>query len=127
MLPNFIVEDSVRREDGTSMALDISGDQGSTLLLTLGDGTRLPGRRRMGTETARCFSAKILLRHLRHHCRSQRRAGSSLSPYSVENEPMGPGGTQGIVRFLCFRGQSCGSNGNCGRQLVSPQRAACGS
>jgi hypothetical protein len=36
MLPNFIVEDSVRREDGTSMALDISGDQGSTLLLTLG-------------------------------------------------------------------------------------------
>jgi hypothetical protein len=36
MLPSFIVEDSVRREDGTSPVLDIAGDQGSTLLLTLG-------------------------------------------------------------------------------------------
>jgi hypothetical protein len=36
MLPNFIVEEAVRREDGASPPLDISGAQGSTLLLTLG-------------------------------------------------------------------------------------------
>jgi hypothetical protein len=36
MLPNFLIEEAVRREDGTSPALDISGAQGSTLLLTLG-------------------------------------------------------------------------------------------
>ena len=36
MLPGFIVEDGVRREDATSAALDVSGAQGETLLLTLG-------------------------------------------------------------------------------------------
>jgi hypothetical protein len=36
MLPNFIVEEAVRREDGNSPPLDITGAQGGTLLLTLG-------------------------------------------------------------------------------------------
>jgi len=36
MLPSFIAEDSVRREDGTSSALELSGAQGSMLLITLG-------------------------------------------------------------------------------------------
>jgi hypothetical protein len=36
MLPNFIVEDAVRREDGTSPLIELAGDNGSTLLLTLG-------------------------------------------------------------------------------------------
>jgi len=36
MLPGFMAEDSVRREDGASPALDITGAQGSMLLITLG-------------------------------------------------------------------------------------------
>jgi hypothetical protein len=36
MLPSFIVEEALRRQDGTSSPLDISGEEGSTLLLTLG-------------------------------------------------------------------------------------------
>src|SRR5687767_11495839 len=36
MQPRFIAEEAVRREDGTSPAIDITGDQGSMLLLTLG-------------------------------------------------------------------------------------------
>ncbi|MBK5294200.1 MAG: hypothetical protein JJE04_21290 [Acidobacteriia bacterium] len=36
MLPSFIVEDGVRREDSASAALDLSGAQGETLLVTLG-------------------------------------------------------------------------------------------
>jgi hypothetical protein len=36
MLPSFIAEDSVRREDGTSPALELAAAQGSMLLITLG-------------------------------------------------------------------------------------------
>ena len=36
MLPAFIIEEAVRREDGTSPAFDIAGAQGGCLLLTLG-------------------------------------------------------------------------------------------
>jgi hypothetical protein len=36
MLPNFILEEAVRREDGHSPPLDITSAQGGTLLLTLG-------------------------------------------------------------------------------------------
>lgn len=35
MLPRFIAEEAVRREDGASPALEITGDEGGTLLLTL--------------------------------------------------------------------------------------------
>jgi hypothetical protein len=36
MLPSFIVEDAVRREDGASPVYELTGDHGKTLLLTLG-------------------------------------------------------------------------------------------
>ena len=36
MLPNFLAEDAVRREDGHSEAVDISAQAGAHLLVTLG-------------------------------------------------------------------------------------------
>jgi len=36
MLPKFLLEESIRREDGYSEALDVSGESSRVLLLTLG-------------------------------------------------------------------------------------------
>ncbi len=36
MLPSFLLEDGIRREDGTSPAIDLAGAKGSALLVTLG-------------------------------------------------------------------------------------------
>lgn len=36
MLPNFLAEDAVRRENGQSAAVDIGGHAGASLLVTLG-------------------------------------------------------------------------------------------